>query len=56
MQMRASLHLDLRNRPIVNTSSVYGVIGNPQLSLYIASKHAVLGLTKAAARIFKNWN
>jgi NAD(P)-dependent dehydrogenase (short-subunit alcohol dehydrogenase family) len=34
---------------IVNTSSVYGIIGNPQLPAYVASKHAVLGLTKAAA-------
>jgi NAD(P)-dependent dehydrogenase (short-subunit alcohol dehydrogenase family) len=34
---------------IVNNSSVYGVIGNPQLPIYVASKHAVLGLTKSAA-------
>ena len=34
---------------IVNTSSVYGVIGNTQLPIYVASKHAILGLTKAAA-------
>ncbi len=34
---------------IVNTSSVYGVVANPQLPFYVASKHAVLGLTKAAA-------
>jgi NAD(P)-dependent dehydrogenase (short-subunit alcohol dehydrogenase family) len=34
---------------IVNTSSVYGVIGNPQLPFYVASKHAILGLTKSAA-------
>ncbi|WP_228013063.1 SDR family oxidoreductase [Nostoc edaphicum] len=34
---------------IVNNSSVFGVIGNPYLPLYIASKHAVLGLTKSAA-------
>jgi NAD(P)-dependent dehydrogenase (short-subunit alcohol dehydrogenase family) len=34
---------------IVNNSSVYGVIGNPQLPIYVASKHAILGLTKAAA-------
>ena len=33
---------------IANTSSVYGIIANPQ-PLYVASKHAVLGLTKAAA-------
>ena len=34
---------------IVNTSSVAGVIGNPQMPIYSASKHAVLGLTKSAA-------
>lgn len=34
---------------IVNTSSIAGLIGFPSFSLYIASKHAVLGLTKTAA-------
>jgi NAD(P)-dependent dehydrogenase (short-subunit alcohol dehydrogenase family) len=34
---------------IVNTSSTGGVIGMPQLPIYVASKHAVLGLTKSAA-------
>ena len=34
---------------IVNTSSGAGVIGFPQMPIYIASKHAVLGLTKSAA-------
>ena len=34
---------------IVNTSSGAGVIGYPQQPIYIASKHAVLGLTKSAA-------
>lgn len=37
---------------IVNTSSVEGVIGFPQNSIYVASKHAVLGLTKSAALEF----
>lgn len=34
---------------IINTSSVAGSIGMPGASVYIASKHAVEGLTKAAA-------
>lgn len=34
---------------IVITSSIGGVIGSPGLGPYIASKHAVIGLTKTAA-------
>ena len=34
---------------IVNTASVFGVIGVPGNEIYIASKHAVIGLTKSAA-------
>jgi NAD(P)-dependent dehydrogenase (short-subunit alcohol dehydrogenase family) len=37
---------------IVNTSSVGGHIGLPQASLYVATKHAVEGLTKAVALEF----
>jgi NAD(P)-dependent dehydrogenase (short-subunit alcohol dehydrogenase family) len=34
---------------IVNLASVAGVIGDPNLSAYVASKHAVIGLTRSAA-------
>jgi NAD(P)-dependent dehydrogenase (short-subunit alcohol dehydrogenase family) len=34
---------------IVNTSSIAGLAGFPNVSAYVAAKHGVLGLTKAAA-------
>jgi NAD(P)-dependent dehydrogenase (short-subunit alcohol dehydrogenase family) len=34
---------------IVNLASVAGVTGDPNLSAYVASKHAVIGLTRCAA-------
>lgn len=34
---------------IVNTSSVAGVVADPGMAPYVAAKHGVLGLTKAAA-------
>ncbi len=35
---------------IVNTASVAGLIGSPLIPAYAASKHAVVGLTRSAAR------
>lgn len=34
---------------IVNTASVAGLVATPGMSAYVASKHAVIGLTKASA-------
>lgn len=35
---------------IVNTASIWGRIGEPLFGAYVASKHAVIGLTKSWAR------
>ncbi len=37
---------------IVNLASVAGVSGDPNLSAYVASKHAVIGLTRSGALAF----
>jgi NAD(P)-dependent dehydrogenase (short-subunit alcohol dehydrogenase family) len=34
---------------IVNTASVAGIVADPNMSPYVAAKHGVVGLTKAAA-------
>jgi NAD(P)-dependent dehydrogenase (short-subunit alcohol dehydrogenase family) len=51
LAMKYEIPAMLRNGggAIVNTSSVGGVVGNPGLSAYCASKHGVIGLTKVAA-------
>lgn len=41
---------------IVNTSSIAGHVGMAQVSIYIASKHAVEGFTKAVALEFAKQN
>ncbi|NGX07530.1 glucose 1-dehydrogenase [Mycobacteroides franklinii] len=38
-----------RSGAIVNVSSLYGLRGTPNVSVYAASKHAVIGLTRTAA-------
>jgi NAD(P)-dependent dehydrogenase (short-subunit alcohol dehydrogenase family) len=37
---------------IVNAASVAGLVGSPMLPAYTASKHAVVGMTRAAARLY----
>ena len=39
---------------IVNAASITGLVGKPSCSIYCASKHAVIGITKAAAREEEN--
>ena len=34
---------------VVNTGSIAGLVGSPNMSAYVASKHAVLGITKSVA-------
>ena len=41
--------LPQRSGSIINVSSAYGSVGAPGASVYVASKHAVEGMTKSAA-------
>ncbi len=57
-QLRAMM-LNVLNAPapeggysIVNAASIAGLIGSPLLPAYTASKHAVVGMTRAAARFY----
>jgi NAD(P)-dependent dehydrogenase (short-subunit alcohol dehydrogenase family) len=56
--MRHEIPVMLKNGggAIVNTSSIAGHVGFPEVSIYIASKHAVEGLTKAVALEFAKQN
>jgi NAD(P)-dependent dehydrogenase (short-subunit alcohol dehydrogenase family) len=56
--MRHEIPVMLKNGggAIVNTSSAAGHVGFPQVSVYVASKHAVEGLTKSVALEFAKQN
>ena len=41
--------LKQKNSAIVNCASIAGLVGFPGLPAYVASKHAVIGLTKSAS-------
>jgi NAD(P)-dependent dehydrogenase (short-subunit alcohol dehydrogenase family) len=49
MKHEVSAMLNNGGGAIVNNSSVGGLIGFPGVGVYVASKHAVIGLTKTAA-------
>jgi len=49
MKHELRVMLPQRSGSIVNVSSAYGRVGAPGASVYVASKHAVEGMTKAAA-------
>jgi NAD(P)-dependent dehydrogenase (short-subunit alcohol dehydrogenase family) len=46
---RALLPLMRRGASIINQSSIWGLKGVPDFSAYVASKHAVIGLTRSLA-------
>lgn len=47
---RSALPLMERGARIVNTASIWGRVAEPLFSAYVASKHAVIGMTKVWAR------
>jgi NAD(P)-dependent dehydrogenase (short-subunit alcohol dehydrogenase family) len=48
--LRAELKVMKSGSSIVNAASVAGVMGSPMGAPYVASKHAVVGLTRSAAK------
>jgi NAD(P)-dependent dehydrogenase (short-subunit alcohol dehydrogenase family) len=49
MQAEVRHFLSAGGGAIVNTASVAGIVADPNMSAYVAAKHAVVGLTKAVA-------
>lgn len=56
MQPQIKHMLEKGGGSIVNTASVSGVHAVPQIGVYTATKHAVIGLTKAAAADYSAQN
>jgi 3-hydroxybutyrate dehydrogenase len=46
---RALLPLMTRNASVINQASIWGLVGIAGFSAYVASKHAVIGLTRSLA-------
>jgi NAD(P)-dependent dehydrogenase (short-subunit alcohol dehydrogenase family) len=49
MQAEIRYFIEHNGGTIVNTASVAGIIADPNMGAYVAAKHGVVGLTKAAA-------
>ena len=49
LQAELAVMVEKGEGSIINTASVAGLIADPHMSPYVAAKHAVVGLTKAAA-------
>lgn len=56
MRHEIALMLESGGGAIVNNSSMAGIIGYAGLSIYSAGKHAIVGLTKSAAREYARRN
>ena len=49
MKQQIAVMVEQGGGAIVNTASTVGILAQPNMAAYVASKHGVIGLTKAAA-------